>query len=272
MKKKLVLSITAAVMALALAIGGTLMLFTSQTEKATNNVTLKGLGIILEEQNEEGDWEKIDGDEFTGVEFGIEPGDNIDKWARIVAEDNSVDSYLRVWREITWYKDGEEVEYMKLDDEIEHMRVYAIVGTMLERAFAETGDWTFVSYLNKVPNPGQYDWGYFYYTNADGTLKELTAGDAINLLEGIKFDDLDSDEFKALFAPTGTPGETWYDVLFAGETDPNIVSNTLKGWGFDIELIGQAIQVKNNPYGLTGGTSALELAGAFDGMQAFEIY
>ncbi|MDR0862355.1 MAG: SipW-dependent-type signal peptide-containing protein [Oscillospiraceae bacterium] len=91
MKKKLVLGIIAAALALSLAIGGTLMLFTASTDTATNVVTLGNVKIELQEwggYDEDGDvlvtdWTKIEDGEFEGIEWVAEPGGTINKHTQV---------------------------------------------------------------------------------------------------------------------------------------------------------------------------------------------
>jgi predicted ribosomally synthesized peptide with SipW-like signal peptide len=105
-KTKLVLGILAAAVSLSLAIGGTLMLFTAQTDIATNVVTLGSADIALQESgvlngNEDTYLtvgkkyaafetpENLEG-VFTGFDFGDEiiPGDTIYKKPRVVNTGN----------------------------------------------------------------------------------------------------------------------------------------------------------------------------------------
>lgn len=106
MKKRLMLGIIAAALTLALVVGGTLMLFTAQTETATNVVTTGNVQIILQEQGGEiirdvdgeeirirtkgwrYDYKTVGEDGFTGIDYDdpaqAVPGDTLTKSPRIV--------------------------------------------------------------------------------------------------------------------------------------------------------------------------------------------
>ena len=74
MKKKLILGIVAVVLALTLAVAGTLMLFTATSEKVTNVVTIGNASILL---GEDGDGE--DNDEGGMTWDNTVPGDKLIK-------------------------------------------------------------------------------------------------------------------------------------------------------------------------------------------------
>ncbi|MDR1538673.1 MAG: hypothetical protein LBU32_11895 [Clostridiales bacterium] len=123
--RKIALGIIAGVMALALTITGTLMLFTSESELATNVVTFGDLRIHQEEKGGKLIGEDEDhadgyvedyttvtdgtGGAFTGINYlELGPGEKFDKLPRVV-HDAGVDAYLRVMSSVKVY-DNSDVE------------------------------------------------------------------------------------------------------------------------------------------------------------------
>jgi predicted ribosomally synthesized peptide with SipW-like signal peptide len=121
MKKKLILGLVASVLALTLAIGGTLMLFTAQSETATNVVTLGNAAIALQEKNDDNQFQTIVSDEESSVFFpgnkfeDQQPGDDLDKEPRVV-NTGSIPVYVKVTGEISFMRDAEKLGWGDIAD------------------------------------------------------------------------------------------------------------------------------------------------------------
>jgi predicted ribosomally synthesized peptide with SipW-like signal peptide len=268
MKKKLGLIITATVLALSLAIGGTLMLFTDTSAVATNTVTLGDLGIDLQEgytvedsetEVEYVDWKSIvdDPEGFTGQDFDsvniIKDGKiEIDKNAKVV-HTGGVDAYLRVIATITLKKDGSEVTDTDSDA---FKLVSALLAKNTNKDFYFQPDNTTESDLS----------GIFYYTDdntaggEDSTLIPFTQYVMVEE-DGVLVPKKDANgnpvknEATIITAITvddatlAAIAEKELDVEFEpASKGPNTLHNKFKNVELTIELKAEAVQVANNGY------------------------
>ena len=230
MKTKLVLGILAAAASLSLAIGGTLMLFTDQSETATNTVTLGNAEIQLEEYapdlpgtDEEGtavvgDEYTIDGEDvtFEGINFGdtIVPGATLDKRPK-VTNTGSIPVYVYVDGTITVVSgqdaDGNDVvvDITPKSNEAVAAQVNAILATV---GAGELGKGWIGTETSTTANGVT---GTYYYTDANG-LKALGAG------------------------------ESTTDIFSEVEIPFEDVDNTLAGYTISLALTAYAVQSENN--------------------------
>ncbi|MDR0852507.1 MAG: M73 family metallopeptidase, partial [Clostridiales Family XIII bacterium] len=186
MKKKVTLGVLAIVLVLALAISGTLMLFTDTSDTATNVVTTGNVKIELQEKgNNIVDWTKIDAS-FTGIDWiDVAPGTEIDKYTRVVNK-GSLDAYLRVKATVT------------LPASASPAIISAIQGLLADNSVlvAEANGYTFVPTA-----AGDDTVGYWYYTGtanrtslaifAPNAVAELVNPLTIPKTWGNEFQDLD---------------------------------------------------------------------------------
>jgi hypothetical protein len=136
MKKKLILGLVASTLALTLAVGGTLMLFTAQSETATNVVTLGNAAIELREVNynaddydpENKEWTKVDPNgEFPGNTFTDSyPGQKLTK-EPLVVNTGTVPVFVKVDGKIVFTgKDGTELGWSAVTDIINETLAYEL--------------------------------------------------------------------------------------------------------------------------------------------------
>lgn len=96
MRKKVALTAAAVAMVGTLAVGGTLAWFTD-TETATNVVTMGNVDIQLEEDGSATEGEEPGKITGTGLEYEkIMPGDTLAKEVKVVAENDSAPAWVRV--------------------------------------------------------------------------------------------------------------------------------------------------------------------------------
>jgi predicted ribosomally synthesized peptide with SipW-like signal peptide len=227
-RTKLVLGILAAVMTLALTIGGTLMLFTAQSETATNVVTLGNAAIQLEETGDpEGDdYEVVGVDDFTGIDFGDEivPGATLDKRPR-VTNTGSVPVYVYVDGVLSVTKEGEEgVSYETLTGDVK-TQIDSILATV---GAGDLGNGWYAT----TTSPDDYGNLVGTYYLGDGT--ELTA-----LASGASTSDI----FRTVSIPTS-------------------VTNVLEGYTITLTLKAYAVQSG----GIDETTTIDELKDLFSGI------
>jgi hypothetical protein len=240
MNKKLVLGITASVLAVSLTFGGTMMMFTDTSKTATNVVTLGNAHIMLQEKGGAvirngstvseaplGDDTDIDGtDGHTGIDissYALEPGDKVTKMPR-VENKGSVPVYVKVAATLT-VGNGDAATLTALNDWLANAKDDQ--GNALTKAEALAGlfdiDSTnsawFGDQIKFVPATGtDGKWslqGAWYYTDANG-LAPLAA----------------------------TTGVTSY--VFNGVNAPTTRTTALAGYKFSLELTAYAVQSDNN--------------------------
>ena len=151
MRKKVALTAAAVVMVGTLAVGGTLAWFTD-TETATNVVTMGNVDITLSEDGKD-DGEVI-GD---GLKYdGILPGDVFDKLVTIGVEDNSNSAYVRAKIIVT----GTAAELL-LDEDEENDITFGAAAPLEWKLERIEDDDCAVAYINKgAMEPGD-DWTVF---------------------------------------------------------------------------------------------------------------
>jgi predicted ribosomally synthesized peptide with SipW-like signal peptide len=228
MKSKLVLGILAAAVSLSLAIGGTLMLFTADSETATNVVTLGSASIELQEFDKASNgYKAIDKTEFTGIEFlNVVPGATLEKRPQ-VKNNGSVPVYVYV--EGTLTVDGDDVDLSSIEfDNAGNIvggtevaqQVYAILDSV--NATALTSSWKGTPIDDTQAEDGILT-GIWYYSDTVGELDILPVG--------------------------GTTGDIFTKVVIPFED----VDNALAGYTISLALTAYAVQSDNN------NATALEL-------------
>jgi hypothetical protein len=268
MKKKLVLGIVAAALSLYLAVGGTLMLFTAQTETATNVVTLGAAKIVLQEKNNnDTDFINVPKDGVysiggSGKDGLAQPGDTLKKAPRIT-NDGSVDVYVYVATEISAWKDNVQVNISEL------------YGKFLDTTSKEAGLLTALATAGFSANSltGVVDVPY-QWRGIDIKDMDWTA-DGKSLLGGFYYSEstssVGSDEAK-LYALK--PGESTlpiftaikvpnFPVITVGDVEINI-NNELAGVTLKLALTGYAVQAGNNPYAVLSGQGPKSYIKAFE--------
>lgn len=151
MRKKVALTAAAVAMVGTLAVGGTLAWFTD-TETATNVVTMGNVDVTLSEDG------KDDGDVITdGLEYeGILPGDVFDKLVTISVEDDSNSAYVRAKLIVT----GTVAELL-LDGDKGNDITFGSAATLEWQSETIDGEECAVAYINKgAMEPGE-DWIVF---------------------------------------------------------------------------------------------------------------
>ncbi|MDR3277451.1 MAG: hypothetical protein LBT12_01650 [Oscillospiraceae bacterium] len=252
MNKKILLGVTATVLVLALAIGGTLMLFSAQTATATNVVTLgKGIAAGLYERG--GTTEPEDNDEFklitdsnTGINFQtVTPNAIIYKEPRIQRSDvGGSDAYVRVIATVNIWapSDDDTAASYEVIDELGYVPASkltndqnALVNKILQSADRDE-NWEFVN-TSPVSNTGTY---YYVTGGENGTLKVLSAP---NNASTPSVTDTIFTEIQIPNVKTGADGSDALKELNA--------FLALGGYKITVDLQAQLIQVENND-GYTG--------------------
>jgi predicted ribosomally synthesized peptide with SipW-like signal peptide len=268
MKKRIALVALSAVLVFSLTIGGTLMLFTAQSEKATNVVTVGDLGIDLYENGT-----KVDA-AYTGLEFdNAAPGVDLDK-RPTVKHTGGVDAYVRVKATLHVYApDGTEI-YDGVDHGYANLLTNAVMinGTQsapytnptLKNAAAYLAglynfnnitlgnNWVFepdlprsVKVLGTQYNvPTAAYTGYFYYIDDASQALKTLSGDAetqavfdkISLLPIKDVLHFDASEFVVTQIDSSTNTDGSIDAA----------EYLLAGYKIEIELQAQAVQVNGN--------------------------
>jgi predicted ribosomally synthesized peptide with SipW-like signal peptide len=182
MKKKLILGIVAAALSLSLAVGGTLMLFTAQSEIAANVVTIGDLRISLWESgkvgNEDISKQQIGVDGFKGINYGdVLPGESLDK-VPTEKHDGGVAAYLRVVADVkvTDKVSGAAFTIADLNPLINaderYWGVYDYITALVDGTAASNANWTYAQ--TGKQSAGAIRSGYFYYTDgANGYLAKF---------------------------------------------------------------------------------------------------
>jgi predicted ribosomally synthesized peptide with SipW-like signal peptide len=258
LKTKLVLGILAAALSLSLAIGGTLMLFTAESEVATNVVTLGNAKIALQEatssdqnyyDSEGKAWDVLEGgktelegyktvgvtygegadaQKFDGIDFGknVVPGAAFAKAPRVV-NTGSVPVYVKVEGVFTITAPGgyTEDDWKAVTEESVLGLFYSRFDKVVLGYDDENWDGITVTVEKDTTDKKAYITGTWYYTedktgSVYGTLKSLEAGKATEPI------------FTGIQLPIGTPNE------FAD-------------FGFSFDLTAYAVQSENNaPVGI----------------------
>jgi predicted ribosomally synthesized peptide with SipW-like signal peptide len=178
-RRKMLLGVMAAGLALALSISGSLMYFTSQSPESVNVVSIIGLDLKLSETGDPGSADILsDGD---GLDYGVVvPGVPMAKKPVARTLPGNVDSFVRAEVSLSWL-DGDE----PLSDRP------ANLDAVNERILKSLKDSSNANWL--------YEDGYFYYvddkTAAAPTLKVLEGG---NTTSGV---------FDSFAVPENIPGE-----------------------------------------------------------------
>jgi len=240
MRKKLVLGIIAAATALALVVGGTLMLFTATTSTATNVVTLGSAKAHLEEKNnDETTYTIEDGSHYhdintytkngqgNWIQTGGNPGDTAFKAPRIV-NDGSVPIYVKVDGVFTICKsvtDAGVTTYEPLSATELTTLVNALptdfLDTLYQSLNIDTDHWSGIGIV--ANNDGTFT-GTWYYTESEN-------GDLLAL------------------DPTTPTSDIFTTFTIPNFQDPDI-NNLLAGLSFQLQLTGYVVQSDNNPYNL----------------------
>ncbi|MDR0519193.1 MAG: hypothetical protein LBG82_03980 [Clostridiales Family XIII bacterium] len=262
-KKKTMLLVFAIAMVAVLAVVGTLMLFTAQSDKATNTVTIGAAEISLLEAG--GDKESLEigtaypnkpyedvgysydnNDKFIGIDYGKRaPGESVTKKPS-VKNTGDVPVYVYVDVNITATKDGTPVDFDNLfSTPAGQQELYNIFSEFYTN-LGQGANWKGYTSPDTTTNPigpvfskdGVHG-GFFYCgTNSTGETSNLRALD---------------------------PGDTTTDV-FTTIKLPNL-PNDLAGVEFSVDIIAYAVQSTGNPYNdlSSGGTTT-------DMMQAFSEF
>jgi predicted ribosomally synthesized peptide with SipW-like signal peptide len=237
LKTKLVLGILAAAVSLSLAMGGTLMLFTAQSEEATNVVTLGNAAISLQESDdplfdEEGD---AITPTYTAANNGnllefdnVQPGDTLYKRPQ-VTNTGSVPVFVYVEGILTVLDaDNGEVDLSGVTISEEGdisggsevaQQVYSILNSV--NAEALSSDWKGTPIDTTVASTGILTGAWYYADDVDvlkvlGTIDEAVDGSGVT-----------SDIFTTIEVPTS-------------------VDNALAKYSISLKLKAYAVQSDNN--------------------------
>jgi predicted ribosomally synthesized peptide with SipW-like signal peptide len=245
MKKRIALVALSIVLVFSLAIGGTLMLFTAQSETATNVVTLGNIDADLQETEEsspvEADWKTIDGT-YTGITFGPQqPGATLTKKARVAnTGDNAF--YAAIDGKITFKKGTTKLEWSEVTAIINETLTaagipLATTGTPAEKQAAN--NYKFLGLILQV-------------TDADpnGVVDDNWFGSSIVATDaeffGTWFYVEDADNLKSVASGAKT------DSLFDGDLKiPLSLSDKAEGVTISLELTAYAVQSDNVTPGST---------------------
>jgi hypothetical protein len=262
MKKKLILGIVAATLALSLAVGGTLMLFTDTSGPATNVVTLGNVGIALQEYigkngNDdvyatigdalpgEGTYTKDDSidtlstkdDKFSGINFGgaVVPGDTLYKRPRVV-NTGANDAYVKVEGELTI-----EIPNDNLTALNDKYGSSAKIAETLAK-FVSFNDGSAEGY------EGAYWYGTSFVASDIASGWKAGAEKSTLTLSGTWYyaEDVDGKTQLVKLPTTGEDAKTVdiFDTVKFGKT----VGEEFEGIELSIELIAHAVQVDNNEF------------------------
>jgi hypothetical protein len=251
-KTKLVLGIMAATLTLALAIGGTLMLFTATSGPATNTVTLgSDIGIALQEYDVNDEWVRditnddyvaigeaykgnVEGHKqaFDGIDFGeIIPGGLVDKRPRVyntgeysvyvyvegtfnVPDFTFTDSFVEQLNLLNANETDEEAAETILGNlSGDELQIARILGAVVLNS-----GWRGTAY---DVEGGNLIGTYFWATNAQAENGDFYLA------------DLETERYTA--------------DIFTGITIPTSVDDNFKGQGISLELTAYAVQAANNP-------------------------
>jgi predicted ribosomally synthesized peptide with SipW-like signal peptide len=186
MKKRIALVALSAVLVFSLTIGGTLMLFTAQSEKATNVVTVGNIKVALLEAGENTGYKTVGENGFTGLSFpSTMPGDTLIKQPRVKNTGDN-DLYAAVYGKVSFSKEGTTLGWDEVTD---------LINETLEKAEVETygltqaeKNYAFLNHLilkdgidkNWVGAPVDTDEGEFFgtwfYVNDNNGLAPLAPG------------------------------------------------------------------------------------------------
>jgi hypothetical protein len=243
---KLILAIMAAALSLTLIAAGTLMLFTAESETATNTVTLGAAKIELQERPisggaviEDEDYKTIDpeGGDFTGLVFDdVVPGDKIDKYVRVNNAGN-VDVFVYVKGELTaTYVDaaGERVP-LNFDD-ITDPEIAAQFSAIIDN-IPLNKEWKATM---TVPE-GEKITGIYYYGEYDEDATTIPPADR--------------QIMTSLVAGEATTGIFPADAIEI----PLNTTNVLKDYRIELKLTAYAVQSANHDYTTLGA-----IRGIFD--------
>ncbi|MDR2420621.1 MAG: M73 family metallopeptidase [Oscillospiraceae bacterium] len=266
MKKKLVLGIAASILALSLAVGGTLMLFTDESETASNTVTLGNVDIELQEYigtkddadvyatlgralPSSGDYTKGDdvgelttdgeGEDavFSGIAFGdnVVPGAFLEKRPRVINAGLN-DAYVKAEATLTITIPAETLAVLneqggyKTNGSTDLTKIAAKL-----QSLALFNDGTGDSYS-----------GPYWY----GTVPEFTFGESPDsdgnytaTIEGTWY-YAEKEDDTPTFAALKPRGET-VDI-FKGIKLAKDIGNEFAGLGLEIEITAYAVQSDNN--------------------------
>jgi predicted ribosomally synthesized peptide with SipW-like signal peptide len=256
LKTKLVLGILAAAVSLSLAIGGTLMLFTAQSEEATNVVTLGNADIDLQEATSEGQnyfdengnaWTPADTDyqmiteSNTGITYtdSAVPGDAFAKAPRVYNA-GSVPVYVKADGVLT-ITPPQGADWAEINKEINGLIGNAsyeeYFGAYFENVVLgyddENWDGTPIKVDNNNGNGPITVSGTWYYTENDteGGYGTLVALD---------------------------PQEATYPI-FTGIVLPTQITNAFKNFKFSFAITAYAVQSENNaPTAISDTVTALD--------------
>jgi predicted ribosomally synthesized peptide with SipW-like signal peptide len=241
MKKKLLLGITAATLALSLAIGGTLMLFTDTSDTATNVITFGDAEIELQEKNNNGEFKTIT-EKFTGNNFkNIVPGETLEKEPRVINTGN-VPVYVKVTGELYAYANQAAKDAGTPRIDIEAWGAYKDNNAALEAFISSIvidDHWAGVT--TKLNEAGNAIVGTWYYI--EGT-QGATRSYALKALEAKN---------------SGTYDET--TSIFKEIKIPDTLTSAYEGAIIELKLTAHAVQSESNPYNSTSkGYDELDVA------------
>jgi predicted ribosomally synthesized peptide with SipW-like signal peptide len=237
MRTKLVLGILAAAVSLSLAIGGTLMLFTADSETATNTVTLGEAKIALQEATAVKD-SYTDSDYGTvGVDIKDEinfkpnavPGDTFALVPR-VQNTGSIPVYVKVKGNLTVTPPKENLsELSAMLKGYSYEEYAAVFGEYFDKVVLGYGDgnWSDAPIAVTPNNDGTVTVSCTWYYAEGGAVGSYGA---LKELDAAKDGDISATEpiFKSIVLPKEMP-------------------NAFRNFGFSFDLVAYAVQSENNP-------------------------
>lgn len=280
-RKKTKLIILTAVLVIALAVSGTLMLFTAQSETAKNVVSLGNVSVRLQESNNGQDYYTVGFDTdpqdstqlFSGFNYGsIAPGATIEKYPRVHNAGNiPIYAFLKVELKL-WDGNGQiaiteldtsgqtpvagpamqkyfgsDPRFLDPNGDVDLAKVRNFWNNFLTTSFQNDPSWFGLDPARvQYAADGTVTSGFFYANTNNGTDSGLT-------------------KIRPL---------TVSDDLFTSITMPADMPNTFQKVGFSLEITAYAVQADNNPFGSvnpadTDADKVTAMAKAFDGLTLY---
>jgi hypothetical protein len=274
MKKKLILGLVASTLALTLAVGGTLMLFTAQSETATNVVTLGNVAIKMQERkNDSGadsDWTDITKTN-TGLTYdAASPGDVLGKQPRVV-NTGDIPVYVKVAAEIVFKgDDGTELDWDAKTAIINSAVEYADLGELPAVPSYQPG-YNELSDTDKAQIQKNYAFlGLVLPTVDENWFGAPVTVDAEGHFVGTWYYAKRTEGTLGLIDLTNIAGETQANAtspIFKSFTIPLGVANNAQEVEISLNLIAYAVQSKNT----TPGTSIETWEELFGDLNTYEL-
>jgi hypothetical protein len=254
-KRKLLLALVTALICVALATGGTLMLFTWRSGTATNTVTTGNVHFSFQESEDGGDtWLDVDDDAGLNINFSdggndFYPGDNVEKRAQII-NNGEGNAYLKVEAKFTFATEADITTPPDWPDTADHQKIImdALVKYWDTAGSRIYGPGFEVDTNSIVINNGEVSFTLYYVDN--NNLLVFTPGTTAAVLDADIH--LPTYAYLELATLSNTPPTVEFtDVPWGGDIVTlgyYEISDYLFDVQFGLELTVFAVQEKNNPY------------------------